>query len=447
MNDSSDLRSNPVIAIVGRPNVGKSTLLNRLAGRRVSIVHPMPGVTRDRVSVEARIGEGSYELVDTGGIGIVDRQDLHPDIHLQIDAALDYAQLVLFLVDARHGVHTMDAEIANRLRQRSVPVLLVANKCEAQKAQHSLGEFHSLGLGAPFAISAEHGEGIHELRDAVLENLDAGSGWQEPALRIAVVGRRNCGKSTFINALLEEERVIVSEVPGTTRDAIDVRFTKDQQEFLLIDTAGMQRRTKLKGDLEYYAQVRSIDAIQRAEVVLFLIDSVHGVSQLEKRIVSEVISRHRACVIVINKWDLAIGRTTTGEYEKYLGKILPGLPFAPMVFISASQARNVLDAVSVAQSLARQSRTRVTTGELNRVLERIKTGQRPPFVGGKEPKIYFASQVSVSPPTIVMMVNKPDFFPPSYRRYIEGRFREEFPFPEIPIRVIYRERGKHATPS
>ena len=431
----------PLVAIVGRPNVGKSTLLNRLAKRRVSITHPKPGVTRDRIGVELDFDGCPFELVDTGGVGIVDRQDLHPDIHEQIDNAIARARLILFLVDARFGPHPMDIEVAERLRREKVPVLLLANKSETEVAKQGISEFYQLGVGDPQPISAEHGEGITDLIDSVREYLTQDEEtWGDPALRIAIVGRRNAGKSTFINALLQEERVIVSDVPGTTRDAVDVRFKKDEQEIVLIDTAGMQRRSKLKGDLEHFAQVRSIEAIQRCDVAIFVIDAVHGVSQLDKRIAHEIAARHRACVIAVNKWDLAKEKTSTEEYEDYLWKILPGMRFAPVLFMTAKTGRNALDAISVSQSLARQGMTRVGTGELNRAVTAIKEGQRPRFRAGKEPKIYFASQVAVLPPTIVMMVNKPGFFSNGYRRFIENRLRELLPYREIPIHVVYRKR-------
>ncbi len=431
---------NPTVAIVGRPNVGKSTLLNRLAGRRVSIVHSTPGVTRDRVAVELELGGRSLELVDTGGIGIVDRDDLEEEIEAQIESAIRSAQLILFLVDARAGVHPLDVEIADRLRRHETPVLLAANKCETLEAKHQLAEFFRLGLGTPLPLSAEHGEGVADLEARIAARFPEGSAWPEPALRIAIVGRRNAGKSTLINALLEEERVIVSETPGTTRDAVDIRFEKDGKEFVLIDTAGMQRRARLKGDLEYYAQVRAIEAIQRSDVVVMMLDAVHGVSQLDKRIASEIRERHRSCLIAVNKWDLAKERTTTEEYGEYLAKMLPGLGHAPVIFLSARDGRNVLDVVSLAQSLAKQSRTRVGTGALNRAIQAIQDAPRPPFPGGKEPKILFGTQVSVSPPTIALVVNHPEYFSDGYRRFIEGRFRELLPFPEVAIRVFFRER-------
>ncbi len=430
----------PQIAIVGRPNVGKSTLFNRLARRRVSIVHEMAGVTRDRVSVEMEIEGRSWELVDTGGIGIVDRQQLHPDIHAQIEAAILSADLILFLVDARSGLQPLDAMAAERLRREEVPVLLVANKCESEKARQEIGAFYKLGLGDPLPVSAAHGQGIEELEERLEERLPPGDPRRDPALKIAVVGRRNSGKSTFINSLLQEERVLVSALPGTTRDAVDVRFEKDGQEFVIIDTAGLMRRTKLKGAVEFYAQVRALEAIRRCEVAIFLIEAPHGVGQLEKRIAREIVGQHRACVIAVNKWDLAKGRTTCGAFEEYLSKIMPGLGFAPCIFITAKTGKNLADTISLAQSLAHQSRQRVGTGEMNRALEVIRKRHSPPALGGKEPKIFYGTQVKVMPPTLVLFVNRPQLFTATYRRYVENQLRNLLSFPEIPIHVIYRQR-------
>ncbi len=432
----------PMVAIVGRPNVGKSTLLNRLAGRRISIVHDRPGVTRDRIAAEVEMDDRTVEMIDTGGIGIVDNHDLSGDIHLQIDTAIDNAQLILFLVDAREGPHPVDVEVAQRLREGDVPVFLLANKCESDSARLGIGEFFAFGLGEPLPISAEHNEGLYDLRERIVAALpeEVEEAREDPALRIALVGRRNAGKSTFINAILNEERVIVSEIPGTTRDAVDVRFMKDGKEFLAIDTAGLVRKAKLRDSVEFYAQVRSLDAIRRAEVVLFMIDAEHGISQLDKRIGSDIVSEHRPCVIAVNKWDLVADRTDMATYEEYIAKSLRGLSYAPIVYLTAKDGRNIWDVISVAQSLAKQFQARVGTGVLNRAVETIMNGPMPRPKHNNYPKIFFATQVTTAPPTLVLSVNKAEFFSGHYRRTIENRFREMLPFEEIPIRIIYRQR-------
>ena len=432
----------PRIAIVGRPNVGKSTLLNRLARKRISIVHDQPGVTRDRVSVDLEFGDRIVELIDTGGIGIVDEMQLDNDIHTQIETAIRSAELILFLVDGRAGVHPLDEQVATKLREGNRPVMLVANKCEAEATRDDLGEFYSLGLGDPHPIAASHGDGVADLIEAAILRLPPGESLKrtDPALRIAIVGRRNAGKSTFVNALLNEERVIVSDIPGTTRDAVDVRFIKDQKEFVAVDTAGILRKAKLKDDIEYYAQVRAMEAIRSADVVIFVIDGVHGVSQLDKRIAHEIMLHHRPTVIAVNKWDLVLEHSTTEKYESYLMEQLPALHFAPVVYMTAKDSKNVSACIGLVQSLAKQASQRVGTGELNRAIEKIRDHVRFRARPGKAPKIYYGTQIEVLPPRIVLMVNKPGYFAPAYKRAIENSFREILPFPEVPIHIIYRRR-------
>ncbi len=433
----------PRIAIVGRPNVGKSTLLNRLAKRKVSIVDDRPGVTRDRINIEVEVMDRVVEFIDTGGIGVTDEAALDADVHRQIDVAIATADLILMIVDGKEGVHPLDELVAQRLRPMETKCHLVVNKCEAQKEFDSTPEFWSLGLGEPWPISAEHGDGVSELIEQFVKELPEGEARAEkPALKISMVGRRNAGKSTFINALIGEDRVIVSDIAGTTRDAVDVRFEKDGIPFVVIDTAGLLRRGKLRDSVEFYAQSRTLSAIGRCDVVILLIDAVHGVSQLDMRIAREVIDRHRPCVIAVNKWDLAKDKTTMEEYEKYISVKLPGIGYAPVLFMTAKEGRNVTRCIALVQSLAKQARTRVSTGVLNRAIETIRNGPRPRVKHGKEPKIYYATQVAEMPPTIAMFVNKPEFFTPQFKRAMENRLRELLEIPEVPVRIFYREKGK-----
>ncbi len=433
----------PRIAIVGRPNVGKSTLLNRLAKRRVSIVHDRPGVTRDRVSIEVEIMGRQVEIIDTGGMGITDEAQLDAEIDQQIDAAISSADLILMLVDAKEGLQPLDHSVAERLRPLEKKCHLVVNKCEADRELDSIAEFWTLGLGNPWPISAAHGQGVNELIERFVADIPEGGEKEAiPALKISIVGRRNSGKSTFINALIGEERVIVSDIAGTTRDAIDVRFEKDGIPFIVIDTAGLLRKGKLKGSVEFYAQSRSLAAIGRSDVVVVMIDAVHGISQLDMRIAREVVDRHRPCVIAVNKWDLAKDRTTMEDYEKYLGKKLPSISYAPVLFMSAIHARNVTKCISLVQSLSKQANKRVSTGILNRAVDDIRNGPRARVKHGKEPKIYYATQVAVMPPTVALFVNKPEYFTPQIRRAMENRMRDLLEVPEVPVRIFYREKGR-----
>lgn len=431
------------IAIIGRPNVGKSTLLNRLAKRRISIVHDKPGVTRDRVTVEVEIGDRVVEVIDTGGLGITDEAELDQDIHHQIDTAIASADLVLMIVDAKDGLQALDHEVAKRLRPLKKPTLLVVNKCEADRDEDMVSEFWALGLEEPIPISAAHGMGVVELLERCVDLLPLGGEHSErPALRIAIVGRRNAGKSTFVNALIGEDRVIVSDVAGTTRDAIDIRFEKDGIPFVVIDTAGLLRNSKLKGSVEFYSQNRALHSIGRSDVVVLVIDSMHGTSQLDMRIAREVVDRYKPCVIAVNKWDLAKDKTTTEEYEEYLTRNLPSLSYAPVLFMTAQKAKNVTRCISLVQSMAKQANKRVSTGVLNRAVDEIRNGPRPRVKHGREPKIYYATQVAVMPPTIALFVNQPSYFTPQLKRMIENRFRDLLEVPEVPVKILYREKGK-----
>lgn len=435
----------PIVAIVGRPNVGKSSLLNCLAGRRVSIVDPTPGVTRDRVSAIVPYDDIVVELVDTGGIGIVDRDDLGDHVERQIERAVRDASVILFVTDARDGVTTLDREVARRLRDRAreIPVFLVVNKVDAPRWEPHVADFYSLGMGDPIAVSAEQVLGTRDLMARVVERIGpAPAPVEDPVLKLAVVGRQNVGKSTFVNAIAQEERVIVSEVPGTTRDAVDVLFEKDGRRFMIIDTAGIQQRSRVKSSIELFSQVRTEEAVRRADVALLLLDATREITRSEKRLGDFIAAEARICVLVINKWDLTEGKVTTESYADYLHDRLRGLRYAPISFVTAKDSRNIQATIDLAQSLYKKSLQRIGTGALNRVLTRIKEQHRPRTKGSKSPRMFYATQVATSPPTFVIFVNDPDSFPEDYRRYVEGAFREELGFEEIPLRVLYRARER-----
>ena len=437
----------PVVAIVGRPNVGKSSLLNCLAGRRIAIVHAAPGVTRDRISAPCALGAGKtpryVELVDTGGMGLVDADDLAGQVESQIAYAIAAASLILFVVDAREGVTSSDRHVAEQLRRQSKPVLLVANKVDQANLTTEAGELYSLGFDEPLSVSATHSQGIRELLATIDRRLRDLPVEQAPAavMKLAVVGKRNTGKSTFINALAGQERVIVSEKPGTTRDSIDVTVKLAGKTFTLIDTAGVRKRKSIAQDVEFYSQHRSLRSIRRADVVAMMIDASVPVSQVDKGLVGAIDEHYKPIVLVVNKWDLAEGKVTGEDYAEYLAKTFPSVSYAPISLTAAKEGGNVEQTIALAEELYRQANTRVGTGELNAALREILEARGPSHKAGtKPPRIYYASQIATAPPTIVCFVNDPRSFDAGYQRFLLNRFRLCLPFAEVPIRLVFRPR-------
>ncbi len=478
----------PRVAIVGRPNVGKSSLMNMLAKAKVSIVDPTPGVTRDRVTSVVELTGPRHddpprmiELTDTGGYGVYvtdgkrfdDAQNdlslLTGDIEAQIGAAVERADMILFVVDAQSGITALDQTVAELLRkramgksrsprnsdvpQRNVPIVMVANKVDADKWETDAPEAAALGFGEPLLVSAKTNfrrrdfiERLWALVPRETTHDEAGV----PEMKIALVGRRNAGKSTFVNALAGEERCIVSEIPGTTRDAIDVRFELDGRKLMAIDTAGVRKRTKFADAIEHYAFMRCQMAIKRCDVVLLLMDATQPVSGIDKRLGQQVLDEFKPCVIVITKWDLVEGRknrqgqvVSVEDFRKYLEEELPGLAYCPIVFTSAAMNKGLKDVVDVAFDLYEQCRDRVTTSKLNELMREILSHRGPSSKLGTKAKILYVSQITTQPPTILAVVNKPELFGPEYERYLLNRFREELPFSEIPIRLIIRGRRQN----
>lgn len=440
----------PKVAIVGRPNVGKSSLLNWLTRKRISVVDPTAGVTRDRVTFVLHEQGRYFELVDTGGIGIVDVDQLSEEIETQIQTGIDQADLILFVVDGKTGLVPLDQEVARRLRGVKKPLLLVANKCDSPKQDLEIAEFYRLSQ-APLVCTSVLGERNRErLIEAILELLppaseaeaEAGANAkEEPELKLAIVGRRNVGKSTFINALAQTERMIVSEVAGTTRDSVDVRFQLDGKSFMAIDTPGVRKRKSLANDVEYYGLIRAKRSIRRADVVFMFFDSVQRISKVDKQLIEEIKDNYKPCVFVANKWDLAREqRMEPGDWGKYLMKMFPMLNFMPVACITAKDDHNTKQLINLAQSIYKQARTRVTTSQLNQVVRQAIVENPPASKSARWLRVYYATQVSTQPPTIVLKCNYPLEFDITWRRYLLRVLREKLPFQEVPIKVYYRER-------
>ncbi|MEZ6143064.1 MAG: ribosome biogenesis GTPase Der [Zavarzinella sp.] len=433
----------PIVAIVGRPNVGKSSLFNWLTGKRISIVDPTAGVTRDRVSYMVEASGRFFELFDTGGIGIVDSDELSADVERQINTAIDVADVILFVTDARTGIVALDEVVVEQLRQLKKPIICVVNKCDTEVIESNAYDFHRFGFDPVVPVSAEQDRGAYDLLEAILAKLppDTEESPSDVSLKLAIVGKRNAGKSTFINALAEEDRVIVSEIPGTTRDSVDVRFERDGKTIIAIDTAGVRHKSSLANSIEFYSMARAERSIRRADVVMMFFDATVPIGRIDKQLTGYILDHMKPAIFVFNKWDLVVNQVSSEEFGDYTSKMFPMLDYVPLAFITAKEGKNVHRLLNLAQHLHKQAQMRVTTGELNRVL-RAAIEQNPPAQKAKrQPKIYFASQVAVQPPTIVLFTNGPDLFDEPYQRYLLGYFRKHLPFAEVPIKLDFRHRS------
>lgn len=444
----------PRVAIVGRPNVGKSSLLNWMSGKLISVVDPTAGVTRDRVTWVMHEHNRYFELVDTGGIGIVDSDDLSDDIERHIQMGLDDCDLLLFVVDARAGITPLDQEVADRLRKSSKPVVMVVNKCDSTRLDVEAQNFLQLASLPQVVTSVKGNRNRSELIRTIVDRLpepqqnesDEGAELlEQPDLRLAIVGRRNVGKSTFINQLAESERVIVSEVAGTTRDSIDIRFDVDGRTFVAIDTPGVRKRKSLANNIEYYGLVRAQRSIRRCDVVLMFFDATQTISKVDKQLVEEISKHHKPCIFVVNKWDLAQEEKMTIEaWSEYLTRTFASMRHVPIAVLTAKDGRNIRKLVNLTQVIYKQARERMSTGKLNRVLKAAVDKNPPPHRKNRRPKIYYGTQVATAPPTIVIKCNEPVLFDESWKRYLLGFLREATPFQEVPIRLIMRSHEDDA---
>lgn len=444
----------PKVVIVGRPNVGKSSLFNWLAGRKIAIVDKVAGVTRDRVGALVEIGDGPNprfcEAFDTGGVGMVDRDDLSDEVDRQIDLAMNESDLILFVVDCRDGLMPLDLEVAQRLRYIDKPVILVINKADTPELEGTAEEFYKLGRGTPVYVSVHQNRNKAALLDLIDQKLPAAIAEKprDVVLKVAVVGRPNTGKSTFINNLARAERMIVSEVPGTTRDSVDVRFELDGLGFIAIDTAGVRRKAKVRDDLDFYSMHRSERSIRRADVVYLFIDPTQGVARLDKQLADYIVKQYKPCVFVINKWDLMRANADepsedmAGKFATALQHAFRTMAYAPIAFITAKTGRNVKALINLGQAMFKQANKRVSTGTLNRILREAVEAHAPPTRENRTPKIYYATQIDVAPPTVVLFVNSPGLFDSTYQRYLMNVFREKLPFKDIPIKLYLRSRSQ-----
>lgn len=433
-----------ILAIVGRPNVGKSTLFNTLAGEKISIVEDHPGVTRDRIYADVTWLNHSFSMIDTGGIEMDSKDKMLKHMREQADIAIDTADVILFLVDVRQGLVDADFKVADMLRKSGKPVILVVNKVDNfEKYMPDVYEFYNLGIGDPHPISAASKLGIGDMLDAVMELFDLEKIEEEEDDRpkIAIVGKPNAGKSSLINNLLGENRVIVSDVAGTTRDAIDTEIVYNGMEYVFIDTAGLRRKSKIKENIERYSIIRTVAAIERSDVVILMIDATEGVSEQDAKIAGIAHDRGRGLIIAVNKWDaIEKDNHTVKEYTKKVRDILSFVPYAEIIFISALTGQRTKKIFDLLETVIENHAMRIQTGVLNEILMEAVALQQPPSDKGKRLKLFYMTQVSTKPPTFVLFVNKKELMHFSYQRYIENRIRDTFGFMGTPIRIFIRER-------
>jgi GTP-binding protein len=433
----------PVVAIVGRPNVGKSTLFNHLIGKRKAIVEDVPGVTRDRLYDNTDWAGREFIIIDTGGIRFEEGDIFAREVKLQAELAIEEADVIIFVLDARQGLSPEDEQVADILRRSGKPIVLAANKVENFDRQLDYYEFYNLGLGDPIPVSAMHGLNTNDLLDRVIAKFAPPKEYEEKdnAIKIAIIGRPNVGKSSLVNAFLGEQRVIVSDIPGTTRDAIDTPFRYNDTEYILIDTAGIRRKSRIKETTEKYSVIRALKGIERADVVLIMLDATEGVSEQDQRIAGYAHEAGKANIIVVNKWDLVEkDGHTMNKFDKDIREDLKFLAYVPIMYVSALTKKRIFKVLELVDFVVEQHNRRINTAELNRVVNEAMMLNPLPGGGGKKIKIYYATQVRTAPPTFVFFANQPDAVHFSYLRYLENALRQNFGFEGSPIRLLVRQK-------
>ena len=438
--------SKPIVAIVGRPNVGKSTLFNQIGKKKLSIVDDMPGVTRDRIYMDAEWLDYEFTMIDTGGIEIESEDKILNSMRAQAKIAIDEADVIVFVVDGRAGLTAADEEVANILRSTKKPVIIAVNKIDSIQLDMNVFEFYNVGLGDPIGISASNALNLGDLLDAVVAAFPKNEvdDREEDEIRIAVIGRPNVGKSSLVNSMLGEDRVIVSDIPGTTRDAIDTHFIKDGIKFTLIDTAGMRRKNKIDEPVERYSVIRSLRAIDRSDVVLMLIEAPVGVTEQDKKIAGYAHESGKGCVIVVNKWDIFPDKhdRSTNRFTDDLREQLGFLQYAPVLYASALTGQRVNRVTELVKFVAEQQSMRIQTSVLNELIRDAISVNPPPTKRGKQLKILFMTQADINPPKFIIFVNEPDLFHFSYQRFIENQLRERYGFEGTPLKFIIRKRNE-----
>lgn len=436
--------SKPIVAVVGRPNVGKSTFFNKVVGRRVSIVEDTPGVTRDRIYAEAEWSGKSFALIDTGGIEPDTDDVILSQMRVQAEIAMDMADVILFMVDGKDGLTSSDREVAGMLMRTGKEVVLVVNKIDSPKLPDDFYDFYELGLGEPIPISAANMFNLGDVLEIIIDKFPDSTGEEEDdTTKIAVIGKPNVGKSSLINSLLGEERVIVSNIAGTTRDSIDTPFTRGEDKYILIDTAGIRRKSKVTGDIEKYSVIRAIAAIERCDVCLLMIDAVEGVTDQDKKIAGIAHEAGKGIVVVVNKWDLVEKETNTmKEYQKEIAKELTFMSYAPSVFISVLKKQRLNNVIDMVKYVSEKRSLRVPTGQLNSLIADATMMNQPPSDKGKRLKIYYAAQVGIKPPLFSFKINDRELMHFSYARYLENKIREGFGFEGTSIKFVFRAKGE-----